>query len=444
MRKLLLLPFLLLGCPVFGEVDFNGKMPEDLIPELRDIIAAALESSETVGDLDLREAEARGRRTAYKSVTLPSFNARVSLRQERDDDAESDASFEERLVYNITLSQPIYHWGSLKSEKQIGDIQYEMQQVNADKSIENLVASIRKEYLSLIIAKQRFILNQMIWEQAKSKLEFHEQQVAAGAASEVSLLPYQISVDREEIDMLRGQANYERELAGLAQLVSIDLLQLEEMVTETVPDFEVLARDDLSSIESLFPYAVERNEDMKLLLLDIEMEKRRLLIEDNALRPKLNAEVGLSSNALDVDGTRREQAYSFYGVSLNWRIFDGFRKKGRTLEVLSRLAAKERDRTSLESKLLTSYQSALRKLEIEQRALTIEERLLSSGERRRDWILENVEAGRMSSSEAEASERELLSSQINNQSARVRYLSALVDLAKVLNFDPRFAMEPVE
>lgn len=434
--RLLLLSILCVSAADLGaETVVDGRMPEDLMPPLRDIIGSALEGSDAVLEGELYESEAEGRRIAARASVLPSLRADVAFRQEREIDSELPASFEDRVIYEVSLRQPIYHWGVLRSQKEIGELQYEMARLSTSQLLSALVTKVRRDYMGLVLTKRRLARSRINLAEATEKQAFQEESVEKGSASDASLLPFQLAVEREALSVLRDESSWESGLGELSQYVSMDRARLESLIVDEIPEFAVLEEEALQHFRAFFDQGVERDEGLRKLDLDIEIDKRRLSISEQSLKPRINADLGLSSNALQLDGTRREQSYSYFGLSVGWNIFDGFRKKGTTLEALQRLSRKERAKAAQERGLdrKLGYLTAL--LEIESKALAIQERSLEASGERLQYVVDAVADERSPQSALADAERDYEAAQLQTQGMRVNYLLALSELVAELGLD---------
>lgn len=436
MRLFSLLIVCVLGTSAFAEVTFVGKMPEDLMPEMREIIDSALTSSEGVWDRDLAETAAEGRRIASRSAILPSFRTNVSFRKEQDEDSVI-SSYEDRVVYNVTLSQPLYHWGARRAEMKVGKLQYESEILSTEQAMERILNSVRRSYMSLVVAKRTLARSRASLEDAQEKLAYQQELVESELAGKATLLPLEIDVDRKQIGLLRELSSWEFKLDELSLLSGIDVDRIEVLIVDDIPKFEPLPEDELAGLGDYFADAAEADEDLKKRDLGIEIQKQRLKIQEQALKPKIDAQIGLSSNALDLNGTRREQSYSYFGLSVGWNIFDGFRKRGNTLEALSNLNLQERSKNAFERSLMRKYQRLAKALEIEGRSLALQETYVRTREGSVEWARLGVEEGRSSARELDDLERAQESLQIETLGVRVNYLMALSELASELGLDSR-------
>lgn len=405
------------------------------MPQMREVIAAALKNSNAIEQRAFVEAEAEGRRMAARAAVKPNFSTSVSFRQEKDEDTVGETSFEERVVYNVVLRHPLFYWGALNSEKRIGEMQFDMEALSSQLARLELVQSIRREYMSLVIAKQRFERVRLDLEEAKSKLDYHLESVEKGLASSSSAFPLELDVERKELSALRIQSDWDYALQGLANQTGIDAESLAGLIADEIPEFELLSPESMDQFAAYFERGVDVDETNKRLALDLEIEKRRLQIIDQSLKPRFDAQVGLSSNALDLDGTRREQSYSYFGLNVGWNIFDGFRKKGRSMEAVNRLMRKEKSKELFEANLIRSFERMRMTLEIELRSLAIEEQALVSLRANLKFIGEQMEDGLASETAFTKRQRDFTNTSINTQNRRIAYLNALSQLAAGLGMD---------
>ncbi|WP_309006208.1 TolC family protein [Pelagicoccus sp. SDUM812005] len=419
----------------FAADPMQGRLPEDLIPQLNEVIAAALEGSESMLLREYFEEEAEGRRISARAAVLPSFRTNVAFRQEKDLEDVDGAGYENRVVYNVTVSQPIYHWGTRRSEKELGELQREAERLNTEVTASKVVAQARLDFMRLIVTKQRRDRARLDLEQAVAQLDFQREQVKAGTASESSLLRLELDVERKDLNALRAQSDFEYRLEELANFAAMPADKLEGLAVGVVPRVEILQEAEIASLVAYYDRAIEQDERIKQSELDIEANKRHLDIARKTLLPKLDAELGLSSNALDLDGTRREQEYSYFGLSVGWTVFDGFRKQGKTREALSRLLRAERAKRLGEERLVLNFDRLLRRLEIEGRGLAIEERVLESALQELDQVKLAVEEQRAPVSAEEKAQRDYDNTLIRTQDSRISYLDTLSQVANELGLE---------
>lgn len=444
MRCLFVCAACLMVSSSYGGMSVEGKLPEDLMPELNLVIDAALEKSETMLMRAFSEEEAEGRRVAARAAVLPSFSSDVAFRQERELGALGGEEFEDRIVYNVTLSQPLYHWGTKRSEKEIGELLYDLEATGTDAARLGVLGSVRSSYMNLVLAKQRLRRVSLDLEEALEDLAIQKDLVEAGSVSESALAALELDIERKELALLQERANWSHNLGGVAASVSLEPATLESLVAERVPEIEVLDQVALIYLRELARKAVGRTDEssggelgieLERHRLQTEIERRRIQIEENALKPKINAQLGLSSNALDLDGTRQEQEYGYLGLRVKWMIFDGFHKRGKTMEAVSRLGRIEKMKEQAKARFARDLEHKISRLEIAGRRLEIEERVLGSAREQLERIELAIEEQRVSEAERKKYQRHFDNASIHTQSARVDYLRAFGEIVLSLGLD---------
>ncbi|MDQ8201014.1 TolC family protein [Pelagicoccus enzymogenes] len=435
MRPILLLVACCFSSSSFAADPMRGRLPEHMIPQLKEVIASALEGSESMLLREYFEEESEGRRISARAAVMPTFQSNVAFRQEKNLDTAAGEGWENRVVYNVTLSQPLYHWGTRRSEKELGELQYEAEKLNTDLVAASVVSRARMDFMRLIVAKQRAKRARLDADLASGQLDFQRSQVEAGAASESSLTRFELDLERKDLQALRAEADYDYRLDELAIFAAMSAKTLDGLAVGLVPQFEILDEAAVAGLVKYYDQAVEQDERIKQSAINIEVNKRQLEIAQKTLLPKVDAQLGLSSNALDLDGTRREQEYSYFGLSVGWTVFDGYRKKGRTMEALSRLSRAERAKRLGEEQLVLGFDRLLQKLNIEGRALAIEERVLQRSLEELEQVKLAVEEQRAPLSSEEKAQRDYDNTLIRTQDSRISYLDTLSQVASELGLD---------
>ena len=410
-------------------------MPERLMPQLEPLIEQALKISDEAEMRELMEREAMGRRISARSNILPSFGGSVTYRQEEDQN-QVEGGFEERLIYSFALTQPVYHWGARQADKQIGELLYELELLNTQTVRERLIANIRSLYMNLLVDRQQLAWNRRALEMKRRELETQRERMQEGLASATDLFTVELEIDRLELSEARNALAWESRVSELAHTLGLDRAELEAVVTEEIPRFERMTSEEIAALSAYFNEGLAQNEALKRKDIEILMDRKRLLIEGTALKPKVDLQVGVSQNALDADGVRREQEFLYGGFRVNWAIFDGFRARGRKMEARARLERNEQSKEILEESLRRDYVRALSNVDVATRALEIEEKLLANRTRGFEKSGEDLEAGLISEIVYQEQEQDFRQQSIRTQQARSTYLNALSDLSLLLGIDP--------
>ena len=120
-------------------------MPEEIFPELRAVIDIAVRSAPVLTIENLRVNQMEANRKVRASSLYPKlyFSTDVGGRRK---DIGSVSSTEAQARYNLTLIQPLYHWGSLQAEKQIGVIELDLAHIGRVRSYLNFYAQLNSVF----------------------------------------------------------------------------------------------------------------------------------------------------------------------------------------------------------------------------------------------------------------------------------------------------------
>ncbi len=418
------------------ELELVAHLPERAMPGLESLLASALERSDEARLLELARSEADGSLTVARATTLPQVRAYVNARQEEYLSEALAESSKQVVIYQVAATQPLYHWGARRSEREIGELAREIASLNEAELEDRIVANARAAYMAAVVARQVLALTDLRLEQKGRALGFQRERAAAGQLAALALEDSELEMERLELARLRSEGEWRSRLLELAQAVGIEPGELEGRIGPLVPRVEPIAEGALAALEESFAARLPERVELRRNDAAAGMARKALDIERQSLKPKVDLQIGVSQNGLDENGVRRELQFAFVGVAVNWSLFDGFRAKGRRQEALARLDRVERGRPQLETALQLRWGRALARLDLAARTLRIEERLFARREEARAAADQDLEAGAVSEAQHEEARRVYLESLIGIQVARAEYFNAVVALAQLLDLDP--------
>ena len=103
------------------EVKLSEHLPENSISGLRELLEAAMTEAESIQLRDLVERDFEGRKIVAKSAKNPQLRTNVTLRKEQDFERD-DSEISDRLLYSLTLSKSLFHWGALEANRAKGNL----------------------------------------------------------------------------------------------------------------------------------------------------------------------------------------------------------------------------------------------------------------------------------------------------------------------------------
>lgn len=418
--------------------------PETFFPELEDILNSALKQSPRMiaENLDLLEAEQLKR--VSSSGLYPDVRGFVNFFAQNEARLLQDGSIDyadlTRVYYGAAATQPIYHWGALRAAAEAGKIREEIEKNNVIEAYRKLALEIRREYMDLIIEKAA--LERTLRGVATQKRNLETKEVAAelGAVSRAVVSGARTDVEKAELTLDRSVRNFEDSIFDFARLTGATNFSAEDIPDEipnvtAVPNAFATAWYDNYVEQELF------EDDPRLVIdrLRIDSEKLNESIINTNLRPKFNLLVGVSqderSDTVDV-GNRYQFRAIYGGLSVTWRLFDGYESRGRKLAAGTRIMRYEMDMEQTAENLVRGVSRAVSDLDFAQRSLQLAERNLNAAVLNVTRTREDLEMGRGSADSVASAEMSELSVRIEAFVQRAFYLRATAELLSSVGADP--------
>ena len=427
--------------------DVAGTMPEDYLPELKRILATAMQRSPQVIEplllIELREA---GRITA-NSARLPSLGSNIvyGSTELAESGSSTNRSRDNGLFYNVGLNQPLFHWGALKNQSAIANIHVLLAAKSFEKAYRELSVLLRQSYLQLIVSKARL-------RHARDSLQLNLKAVAVvrerlqrGVASSADLAGEELrarevtlEVSRAEVELTNGRRTFSR-LAGIPELA-------ETSIPDEIP--KPLYSAALATALSAARLRDGAKGTLEAQMHDLRVKEAmlRYQIERVRLYPKFNAGAGYSLENTTTVGTsvgQRAVARQTLSITANWAIFDGFATRAAKMEArsLQRAVAARRD---AELNLILDEVQALHRqlaLDVEQLELAEIRRAMAVEARRR--AAEEVGYGNLSPGEVDRAETGIRYADARRLEARAALLARWSQFVAVAGEDPILNNVPV-
>ena len=427
--------FIAAANPLPAELDFA----EELFPELGPLMQMAsrggaefqlseLRVEERQGDLDVAVGRRKPQVRAYARVA-----SAYEMREDIDD------RFRGSVNANVTLSQPLYHWGNLERQQAVAENRIALEGVEFAQSGARYFMEIRRAYLQWLLMKERRAILEQSIALSESFVDARRQLVGVGQSSEQEVLEMEARLLENhesqafvetQINALKGTL---RRLVGsgfdAGQLEGRPLSVIEPM---TSGEFEILLREANVASGDVMDPAVQR-----FAVLE-EIEETQLAMLDNQNLPKVDFVAGVFTDHLDSanqeDFILRIQYYA--GLQVNWSIFDGWQTDGWKRSTLARKRAyalrgqssKEASRQRVET-LLAQLQLNLKQIEARQKR----EVILG---RRMDLVREQAERAQVTGVDRIEGEIDYLEVRQRLMEARVNYLMNAMELGILLGKDP--------
>jgi outer membrane protein TolC len=176
-------------------------LPEDVFPDLKGILAEAVQQSPRMLALSLGQEIAAADLVQARSGLFPSAGGFLQASVTRDKrEGISDTLSTDKLYYNFSITQPVYHWGERRNNARIGEINKRIADRNYGDAYRLLVQEIRTAYLQMIILKGRVAEARFNLEQAQETLRVTEERLARGVISESEAFQPRIGADQAALN----------------------------------------------------------------------------------------------------------------------------------------------------------------------------------------------------------------------------------------------------
>jgi len=433
---------------LYAQPTYNSSLPvpETYFPALKGILASAVSQSPRMVARNAENAVAEGNRIVMRAGLLPSFGGYANYmpydRQVRSDLPE--ATNVNRLNYNFSITQPLFHWGALQNNNRIGQLQLRMTEGLTAEGYRLLVQEIRGQYLGLVLKKNALARAQLSLKIAQDNFAVSQTKFEKKVISEADMFMPTVNRDQAQLAIDRATEDYANIKSVFAKLCGVPVLE-DSAIPDEIPDVSEL---NPAFEPMLASYTSQQEPDsyaLKNLGDQIEVEKLNYKNISTRLYPKLNLLLGTSQDQQSYStniANKYQVTDYFVGLQLNWTIFDGFAQKGSAAASLARRRQLEQSFKDTAANLPETARSQYKQVGYSRRSMEIANRILvSSTGALRD---KKADAGRGLASETDVNTTRLSyeDTRINAYTARSDYLMKSAEFLSTLQQDPALANLP--
>jgi outer membrane protein TolC len=414
---------------------------ETIFPQLEPILVDALTQSPTMIQESLGRLAAGYDADSERSVLYPRAGGYASFRLQREDRLDADeSSTGERTYFDFSVNQPFFHWGSIKAQAEIGRINHLIAERNFTEAYQLYANRVRDTYLSLVglrVAQRNRALDLA---RTRAQLEVVRQQVAEGRVPAGTIAAVEAAIEGKVLAGDRADYALERLLRQFRDLVGKPGFALAD-VPETVPP--VATVPETRSMPLRTEYVTRRGfEDHPSYfraLRNLEVDRLRLRITRNELKPKFNLNIGASQD-MDNRTTNVEQQYmitTYYGgITMNWSIWDSKSSASRARAAQARIRRSEKNLEQLERDIIESIEAAEKEVGFSTRGLSIAERGYAGAESSYRALIDFQKEGRASQDEVDAALLAWRSAEYSVCESRRDYLRTVAAFLATIQADP--------
>lgn len=417
-------------------------LPEDVFPELKRILASAVQQSPRMLTLSLNQEIASADLMQARAGLYPSASGFLTTSLTRDKrEGIQDTLSTEKLYYAFSIAQPVFHWGERRNNARIGEINKRIADRNYGDAYRLLAQEIRTVYLQLILLKGRVMEAQFNRQQADEILRNTEARLAQRVISESEAFQPRIAADQAALYADKTADSYEEAKRRFSRLTGTPALNDDAIPSEIPPvatagnQIESLLAGFLRQPEPLTAEGLTLKDQLQSAELTYANQRTRLL-------PKFSFVAGLSQDeqSYSIDPSLKFGLQSAYaGISVGWTIFDGFATRAAKRSALARVRQLEASFNQYSETVATDAQRNARQLSFAARQMAIQERLFESNRNFVNFLKEQRSRGLSSDADVSQAEVRYNSGLLAALEARADYLLKSSEFVGLVSEDPSLA-----
>lgn len=424
----------------------EGTMPEDYLPELKEILQTALKQSPQMILKEIEIAQAEAARYGADAPRFPTLSGGVSYdtNQSSVSSNTNSKSKNSGLFYSLSLAQPIFQWGALKNQSEIGKLAVLVAQRNYDEYFRLLASNLRSQYLSLVVKKAALATVRFRQKIAESTLEVERQKLSRGTISAGEMIAPELALEDAKILVARYEEDFAHSKRLFAHTAGYQELG-EDKIAPGLPK----AVFTLEKAGALLSYL--RNEgggnslQAEIYALNSQQAELNYKIARVRNLPKfaLGASTSQSNSNSVANSTAggavvNQQAITSQsaGIRADINIFDGFATKSAKLSALASKRYYERLRQIQIQTTLDQAQNLERLLAITTRNSEVTERRLQLAEGGMRRVEEEVKLGNAPGASLDTATAAFYESAVAAATARAEFFSRWSDFVSLVGVDP--------
>ena len=418
-----------------------GTLPEDYLPDLKEILATALKRSPDVIAKEFDSLVQEARVIQVRAALLPQFGGNFSygINQTATAADTNSKSKDDGFFYNFGLSQAIFHWGALKNQNLAARINLLVTKKAFAVAYRELSVTLRKTYLGLIVEKARLNHLREVLRLATDEVAVATAKKDMGTISSADLAGQELVARERALDVERALAEFRLNCGRFARLAGLPDLP-EERVPDNIPRPAYSESQVTVMAATVLKENAQSTLEYEIYDLRIREAELRQKIEKTRLLPKFGASASYSlENTTIVNGNFAEQravTRQSIGIGGNWPIFDGFATRGAKREALVTKRSLEHRKATEIDKTLQSVQALERTLKLDAEQVSLSEIHRGLADEARKQITDEVRLGNLAKVDVERAQLGILLAEVQNLASRAAYLGHWSEFVAVTGDDP--------
>lgn len=429
--------------------DLPAPMPEELFPELKDILREALAQSPTMILRNIEIAQNEGNYLVSRGQLLPNISTGASYNVSgaavsSDTNVSSTAS---GLYYSLSVSQPVYQWGRLKAQKDAAKIQVSISQKNYAEAYRVLALSIRNQYLSLIAKKLAWRNARFAQKQMAATLALEEDKLRNGQSTENLLVNLRLQMEEASLQMEKMEEDLANSLRYFQRQTGLPRLDADRIPTE-IPVVAFEPATATAMLHEFLGQGWERNLNIQISRHWMRVAELNYKQAQYRLYPMFSLAGSISqsnsTNASLNSVTQVSVLSQYAGLSMSWSIFDGFATKGAKITALATRRYYERQLQTVTDQLMDQAMSQERQVGFSCRAMNLAQARTGLSETAVRTIRDDAQRGLASKAAVEAAIGAHYQSELLLANQRADFLSRWSEFVSTLGHDPILQQLPAK
>ena len=311
-EKKLFVLLTLFAMPLFGEKITIQNATEMAIKNNRDIKKGMLEIEKS--RLDVNKAW----KSAYFKVT---YNA--SANKYFKEIKSMAGSYDQTYGHNVTLTQPIYTGGAIKTGIEIGKEVLSLNELNLDKIKKDTILSTVQAYIDVYDAQSALRVLEKSREALSKNYEIQKEKYSLRMVTKPEFIEAERSLKAIEASIIEQKSNIEIAKEALGILIGYSDSPSIEIVPFSVEENftkKIVLKDDLAKLTS-------QNTEYQMALKQKEISGKTINLKRADLKPTVAGVVTYgTSNRTKISDLAKENNGTV-GLNMSWDIFDWGAKK---------------------------------------------------------------------------------------------------------------------